>query len=92
MNSESAENLDEVEGKVDYILTHEPPQLMKSAMQLRAGVEQRVSGLNGYLEELSRGCEYKHWYFGSMHEDRTLTPKFTCVFNKILPIDGCGEE
>ena len=87
-----AENLDEIECKVDYILTHEPPQLMKSAMQLRAGVEQRVSGLNGYLEEISRSCEYRHWYFGSMHEDRTLTPKFTCVFNKILPIDGNGEE
>ncbi len=87
-----AQNLDENDCKVDYILTHEPPQLIKSAMQLRAGTEQRVSKLNGFLEEVSRTCEYRHWYFGSMHEDRTLTPKFTSVFEKILPIDGNGSE
>ena len=86
-----AQNLDEVECKVDYIITHEPPQLLKSAMQLRTGTEQRVSKLNGFLEEVSRTCEFKHWYFGSLHEDRTLTPKFTCVFKKILPITHEGE-
>ena len=82
-----AKNLDDIGCKVDYILTHEPPQLIKSAMQLRLGKEQKVSKLNGFLEEVSKTCEYKHWYFGSMHEDRTLTPKYTCVFKKILPID-----
>ena len=87
-----AQNLDEIGLSVDYILTHEPPQLLKSAMQLRAGTEQRVSKLNGFLEEVSRTCTFKHWYFGAMHEDRTLTPKFTCVFKKILPITGNGEE
>lgn len=82
-----AQNLDNIGLNVDYILTHEPPQLIKSAMQLRTGSEQRVSKLNGFLEEVSKTCQYKHWYFGSLHEDRTLTPKFTCVFKKILPID-----
>ncbi len=51
-------------------------------MQLRAGAEQRVSKLNGFLEEVSRTCDYRHWYFGSLHEDRTLTPKFTSVVEK----------
>ena len=83
-----AQNLDDVDCKVDYIITHEPPQLLKSAMQLRTGSEQRVSKLNGFFEEVSRTCEFKHWYFGSLHEDRTLIPKFTCVFKKILPIDS----
>lgn len=82
-----AQNLDENECKVDYILTHEPPQLMKSAIQLRSGLEQRVSKLNGFFEEVSRTCEFKHWFFGSMHEDKRFTAKYTCVFNKILPID-----
>ena len=77
-----ASRLDEEGLKVDYILTHEPPQLLKSAMQLRQGVEQKVSKLNGFLEEISRTCEFKHWYFGSLHEDKTLTPKYTCVFKK----------
>lgn len=84
---EGAQNLDEQECRVDYILTHEPPQLLKSAMQLRQGVEQNVSKLNGFLEEISRTCEFKHWYFGSLHEDKTLTPKYTCVFKKIIPLE-----
>ena len=82
-----AQNLDECGCKVDYILTHEPPQLLKSAMQLRQGAEQKVSKLNGFLEEISRTCEFKHWYFGSLHEDKTLTQKYTCVFNKIIPLE-----
>ena len=87
-----AVNLDEIELSVDYIVTHEPPGVMKRAMQLRSGSEQNVSKLNGYLEEVSSTCNYTHWYFGSLHEDRTLTPKFTCVFKKVLPIIKNGEE
>jgi hypothetical protein len=82
-----AEKLDECEGEVDYILTHEPPSLVKSAMLLKNGRADHVNKLNGFLEEIGRYCNYKQWYFGSLHEDRKITPKHTCVFNKILPID-----
>lgn len=81
-----AETLDELGGKVDYILTHEPPALVKSAMLLRNGLPDHVDKLNGFLGEIESYCSFKHWYFGSMHEDRTVTPKHTCVFNKILPL------
>ena len=87
--SEGAENLDEVDCKVDYILTHEPPSMVKSAVLLRSGHADRVSKLNGYLEEVDRSCTYKHWYFGSIHEDRTITPKHTALFRKLIPV---GED
>ena len=60
--------------------------LVKSAMQLRRGQENRVNKLNGYLEEIGRSCEFKHWYFGSLHEDRIITPHHTCVFKKMIAI------
>lgn len=88
---EGAQNLDEAGLTVDYILTHEPPQLIKSAMQLRAGTEQKVSPLNGFLQEIANTCEYKHWFFGSMHEDRRLTEKFSCVLKRIVPLTENGE-
>lgn len=84
--TEGAKNLDEHARRVDYILTHEPPSLVKSAMLLRRGSADRVNKLNGYFEEIDEMCEYKHWYFGSLHEDRLVTPKHTCVFKKIIPI------
>ena len=83
---EGAENLDDFGGKIDYILTHEPPSLVKSAILMRRGDTDRVNKLGGYLEELNRAADFKHWYFGSMHEDRIVTPKHTAVFKEILPI------
>lgn len=71
---------------VDYIITHEPPSLVKSAMLLRRGDTDRVNKLNGYLEEIGRSCTFGHWYFGSLHEDRIITEHHTCVFQKVLPV------
>ena len=56
-------------------------------MLLKAGNEDNVNKLNGYLDEIGKYCSYKQWYFGSLHEDRRITPHHTCVFNKIIPID-----
>ncbi len=79
--------LDEENCVIDYVLTHEPPSRVKSAMLLRKGQSDNVSKLNGFFEEVTNTCKFRHWYFGSLHEDRKVTPTHTCVFNKILPID-----
>ena len=84
--AEGAAKLDEVGCEVDYIITHEPPKRVKSAMLLRGGEVDRLNKLNGYFEEIEAGCSFKKWYFGAMHEDRAVTPLHTCVFNKIIPL------
>ena len=86
-----AENLEENELKVDYIITHEPPSVVKKALQLRSGKNAYVNLLNGYLEEVNRGVEFKKWFFGSVHEDKQVTKKHVAVFEKVLPIDYQGE-
>lgn len=84
--SEGAQNLDNCNLEVDYIITHEPPSLVKSSMLLRRGRTDRVSIINGYLEEINRSCKFKHWYFGSLHEDRLVTPKHSVVFKNIIKL------
>ena len=84
--AEGAENIDEAGCKVDYILTHEPPSLVKSALLLRSGETDRVNKLNGYLEQLNRECKFRHWYFGSMHEDRVVTPAHTALYYDVVPV------
>ena len=79
--------LNEVNRKVDYIISHEPPFLVKSAVLLRRGHNDRVNKLNGYLEEIGRSCDFKHWYFGSLHEDKVITEYHTCVFRKLVKIE-----
>ena len=82
-----AKNLDEVDCKVDYIITHEPPSVVKKAMQLRAGANIYTNKLNGFLEELNRSVQFRRWYFGSFHEDKIITNKHTAVFQKLIPIN-----
>ena len=84
--ADGAQRLDEAGLKVDYIITHEPPSLVKSAMLLRRGDSDRVNKLNGYFDKISRECEYRHWYFGSLHEDRIITERHSCVFKKLIPV------
>ena len=84
---EGAENLNEAGLKVDYIATHEPPSVVKRALQLRAGKTAYVNKLNGYLEEISRGVTFDKWFFGSVHEDKPITKKHIAVFKRVLPID-----
>ena len=85
--AEGAKTLDERKCKVDYIITHEPPSLVKSAILLKRGNIDRVNKVNGYFEELCRSVDFKQWFFGSLHEDRQITPRHTCVFSKLIPID-----
>ena len=89
--AEGAKRLDEAGLKVDYIITHEPPSLVKSAILLRRGDADRVNKLNGYLEEIGRSCEFRHWYFGSLHEDRVITERHTCVFREMIPITAASQ-
>lgn len=85
--AEGAEKLDEAGREVDYIISHEPPSTIKSAMLLRRGERETINKLNGYFDQISRLCQFKHWYFGSLHEDRTVTTKHTCVFKKLVPLN-----
>ncbi len=85
--AQGAKRLDEAGLEVDYIITHEPPKLVKSAMLLREGETDRINKLNGYFEEIAMECSFKKWFFGSLHEDRDITPRYTCVFNKIVPLE-----
>ena len=84
---QGAENLDENNLEVDYIITHEPPSVIKKSIQLRSGKTEYVNKLNGYLEEINRGVKFKKWFFGSVHEDKPITKKHIAVFENVLPID-----
>lgn len=82
-----ARNLKDYEYKVDYVITHEAPALAKDFIKLHSNQEVHLSPLNTYLQELMKSVDYKHWYFGSLHMDLTVSKKMTAVFNKIIPIE-----
>ncbi len=81
---EGVENLQKYGGKVDLIITHEPPAKIKDFLMLHSGADASITAINTYLEDVSRICKFKHWYFGSLHMDKFISTSHICVFNNII--------
>ena len=81
---EGVENLQKYGGKIDLIITHEPPAKIKDFLMLHSGSDASITAINTYLEDVSRICQFKHWYFGSLHMDKFISTSHICVFNNII--------
>ena len=81
---EGVDNLQKYGGKVDLIITHEPPAKIKDFLMLHTGSDASITAINTYLEDVSRICQFKHWYFGSLHMDKFISTSHICVFNNII--------
>ncbi|MCL2513540.1 MAG: metallophosphoesterase [Oscillospiraceae bacterium] len=85
---EGANNIEKMGYSVDIIATHEPASKVKGLLKLGNLDSVRITALNSYLEELSRLCKYKKWYFGSMHMDKFVSKTQTAVFKNILEAES----
>lgn len=81
---EGVDNLQKYDGKVDLVITHEPPAKIKDFLLLQTGSDASITAINTYLEDVSRICEFKHWYFGSLHLDKFISTTHISVFNNII--------
>lgn len=78
------DNLEKYRFKVDYILTHTTDTF--TLKLINSYYEQ--DELSQYLNILKskHNLQYKHHYFGHYHIDAKLTPKETCLYDKIIKI------
>lgn len=76
---EALDNLEKADAKVDYVLTHTCPQTLAELMFY---VRPMIDPTAKFLDDIAENLEYKHWYFGHWHQDKTYH-KFTCLYNKI---------
>ena len=81
---EGVDNLQKYGGKVDLVITHEPPAKIKDFLMLHTGSDASITAINTYLEDVSRICEFSHWYFGSLHLDKIISTTHISVFNNII--------
>ncbi len=81
---EGAENLEKINCKIDYVITHEPPVKIKGFLKLKDSETASVTGLNTYLEELSEACTFRRWFFGSMHLDKFISASHVAVFHNVI--------
>lgn len=78
------EALSAAENTVDIILTHQPPRLELGLISER----EHINALTAFLGDAARNISYKHWYFGMDHVDKTISPRMTAVFEKIVEYKG----
>lgn len=68
----------------DYIITHEPPAKIKEFLMLRENTPLHITALSAYFDELQSQCDYKCWFFGSMHTDKFISDSQRAVFKIII--------
>ncbi len=81
---EGVENLQKNSAEIDIIITHEPPAKIKEFLLLQTSSPAGITAINTYLDDVSRTCKFKHWYFGSLHMDKFISTTHACVFNNII--------
>lgn len=81
---EGVDNLEKCDGKVDLVITHEPPAKLKEFMLLKEHKPANISGINTYLQEMSEVCSFEHWYFGSLHIDKYISQTHVSVFKHVI--------
>ena len=76
------DNLEKVNNKVDFILTHEAPASVINWISIFPPTEYSM-----WLERNIRHCvEYKHWYFAHYHLNKDINDKETCLYEQIRRI------
>lgn len=83
--NEAARNFSNCGKKVDYILSHTAPREIIRKMGYFP--DSHDMELTGFLEWIMYEAEFKQWYFGHWHEDRTIDDKFTALFYDTVKID-----
>ena len=76
-------NLEKVNYKVDYIITHCCP----TSVQTLLNPSYKKDVLTDYLQEISEKCKFKKWYFGHYHDYRQVNSQFTLLYEDIIPLE-----
>ena len=82
--NKALENLKKYELKVDYILTHTGYDRALAYV----GGDNRLDDVSNFLNTIENKVDFKHWFFGHMHQDKTIEDlNTTCVYKQIIVLD-----
>ncbi len=83
--------LEENDNKVDYIISHTYPfNIQNRITDLfldfidQDKVDKRTEK---FLELVAKHIEFKHWYFGHLHDDRKIGNKYTMLYKTVANIE-----
>ncbi len=80
--------------KVDYVLTHTPPErILRRLLDVDAGHTRLKDPNARLLDEFYETVKFKKWFFGHMHFDAVVIgePKFVGLFRQIIRLGNARE-
>jgi tetrahydromethanopterin S-methyltransferase subunit G len=80
--NEAENNLDRVNRKVDYIITHCAPDSIQRIIADWYGHDK----LTNFLESVSWSVDYKKWFFGHYHIDKDIDEKHSVLYDRIIKL------
>ena len=83
-NGKCDKNLEKVNYKVDYIISHCCPTNIQA---LLGGGTYKKDYLTDYLQEISEKLEFKKWYFGHYHDNRQINDQYVLLYEDIIPLE-----
>lgn len=76
-------NLEKVNNKVDYVITHCAPTSIQAVL---GGGAFKRDYLTDYLQEISEKIEFKKWYFGHYHGYKQVNDEYVLVYEDVVRI------
>lgn len=80
---EGLDNLEKSSNLVDFVITYEPPSRLQNF--LTGAGEMNI--FNTYLSKVSETVEFKKWYFGKLHINKLVPPKYHALYDNIAAAD-----
>lgn len=77
------QNLEMVNYKVDFVITHTPPA---SIIVIMGAGTYKQDILTQYLEETRINLDYKYWFMGHMHDNRQFNSQDILLYEQIIRI------
>ncbi|MDR0919061.1 MAG: metallophosphoesterase [Oscillospiraceae bacterium] len=78
-----SDKLLEHNNKVDYIITHEPPQTLKNCLNIDTNQQLEI---NAFFDNIIKTCTFKNWFFGKTHINKRIPPHFYSLFDEMVKI------
>ena len=81
---EGIKNLEKVNGKVDFVITYEPPAKLHDFLDHTSG---HVNHINTYLNDIYEKSSFAKWFFGKLHINKLIPPKYHAVYDAVVVAD-----
>ncbi len=80
---EGINNLERSGNKVDFVITYEPPSKLHDFID-NSGDRNHI---NTYLNDIYERIDFGGWFFGKLHLNKLIPPKYNAVYDRIIMAD-----